>query len=135
MANSDTSKKVSQQRNDAGDRALQNVCMSKRRGLKTKTSWYLRQWRKHRGYTQERLGEMVGLSKPYISQLETGERQYTQELLETLAEALRCSPPDLIMRDPSDPDGIWSIWDALQPVERRQVVEIAKTIKKTGTDD
>jgi transcriptional regulator with XRE-family HTH domain len=100
---------------------------------KAKTRWYLKEWRKHRGYTQDRLAEMTGLSKPYVSQLETGKRQYTQELLELFADALRCDPPDLIIRDPSDPSGIWSIWEQLQPTERNQVVEIAKTIKRTGT--
>ncbi len=100
---------------------------------KAKTTWYLREWRKHRGYTQDQLGEMTSLSKGYISQLEIGTRQYTQELLELFAENLRCSPADLIMRPPEDPSGIWSIWDDLSPVERRQVVEIARTIKKTGT--
>ena len=99
-----------------------------------KTRWFLKEWRKHRGYTQERLAEMTGLSKPYVSQLETGKRQYTQELLEHFAEALRCEPADLIIRDPSDPTGIWSIWDQLKPVERAQVVEIAKTLKRTGTN-
>lgn len=101
----------------------------------SKTKWFLKEWRKHRGYTQDRLAEMTGLSKPYLSQLETGKRQYTQDLLEVFAEALQCAPADLIMRDPSDPEGLWSIYDALTGTERRQMVEIAKTIKRTGTDD
>lgn len=97
--------------------------------------WFLKQWRKHRGLTQEQLSERAGLSKPFISQLEGGKRQFTHETLVVLAEALRCEPADLIMRDPSDPEGIWSVWDSLAAVERRQVVEIAKTFKKTGTED
>lgn len=101
---------------------------------RAKTRWFLKAWRKHRGYTQERLADMVSLSTPYISQLERGSRQYTQELLELFAEALRCSPADLIIRDPTDPDGLWTIYDALSAPERRQVVEIAKTIKRTGTE-
>lgn len=28
----------------------------------------------------------------------------------------------------------WSIWDALTQPQRLQVVEIAKTLKRTGTD-
>lgn len=100
---------------------------------KAKTTWYLRQWRKHRGYTQDRLAEMTGLSKGYVSQLEVGTRQYTQELLELFAENLRCTPADLIMRDPTDPEGLWTIYDQLSPVERRQVVQIAHTLKNTGT--
>lgn len=96
--------------------------------------FHLKAWRTHRGYTQDRLAEMTSLSKPYISQLERGERQYTQELLEVFAEALRCTPADLIIRDPTDPEGLWSIYDQLKPVQRVQVVEIAKTIQRTGTD-
>ena len=42
---------------------------------------------------------------------------------------------DLIMRDPTEPEGLWSIWDQLAPVERRQLVDIAKALKRTGTDD
>lgn len=109
---------------------MQNANMSK----KARSTWYLKSWRKHRGYTQDRLAEMTGLSKPYISQLERGARQYTQELLEVFAEALQCAPADLIIRDPADPDGIWSVWDALGGPQREQVVEIAKTFKRTGTD-
>lgn len=93
---------------------------------------FLKEWRKHRGYTQDRLSEMTGLSKPFISQIETGKRQYTQELLELFANALACSAADIIVRDPTDPDGLWSIYDQLEPVQRRQVVEIAKTLKRTG---
>lgn len=98
-----------------------------------KRPWYLKQWRKFRGYSQERLAEMVETSKGYISDVERGNRPYNQELLEKLADALQCAPADLLMRDPSQPDGIWSIWDQLAPVEQQQVVEIAKTIKRTGT--
>lgn len=99
---------------------------------KAKTKWYLRQWRKDRGYTQDRLAEMTGLSKGYISQLELGTRQYTQELLELFALALRCTPADLIIRDPSDPEGLWTVYDQLGPVQRGHVVEIAKTLKRAG---
>lgn len=101
---------------------------------KAKTRWFLKEWRKHRGYTQDRLAEMVSLSKPYISQLERGRRQYTQELLELLANALSCEPVDLIIRDPSDASGLWSIYEQLTPVERVQAVEVIKAIKRTGTD-
>lgn len=96
--------------------------------------WYLREWRKFRGYTQDRLAEMTGLSKPYISQLERGDRQYTQELLEVFARALHCTAPDLIMRDPTDPEGLWSIWDTLLPVERQQAVSVLKALKGPKTE-
>jgi transcriptional regulator with XRE-family HTH domain len=100
---------------------------------KASQRWFLKQWRKHRGYTQERLAEMTNMSVGYLSDLEKGKRRYNQDHLEVLAEALRCEPADLIMRDPTDPEGLWSIYDDLQPVERRQLVEIGKTLKRTGT--
>ena len=96
--------------------------------------WFLREWRKHRGYTQEQFAEMTGLSKPYVSQLERGERQFNQDLLELFAIHLRCTPADLLIRDPSDPEGIWSLWDTLAPTERAQAVKVIKAIKGTGTD-
>jgi transcriptional regulator with XRE-family HTH domain len=96
--------------------------------------WFLKEWRKFRGLTQDQLAERTGLSKPYISQLERGERQYTQELLERFAEELRCAAPDLIMRDPTDPDGLWSIYDQLTPPERQQGVAVLRAIRGTKAE-
>ena len=131
LANFVCNRKVSHGQHDPPALAAHNGRMSKRAPQR----WFLKQWRKHRGYTQERLAEMTNLSKPYISQLESGVRQFTHETLVVLAEALSCDPADLIMRDPSEPDGIWSVWETLSGPQRRQVVEIAKTLKKTGTGD
>lgn len=95
---------------------------------------FIREWRKHRGYNQDQLAERIGIDRSYLSKIENGAKRYDQIFLEAAAEALRCTPADLLMRDPSDPDGIWSIWDNLKPSQRLQVVEIAKTIQRTGTD-
>lgn len=100
----------------------------------SKTGHFIREWRKFRGLTQVQLAERIGIDKTYLSKIESGKRRYDQPFLEAAAEALRCAPADLIMRDPLDPEGLWSIYDTLSPVERRQVVEIAKTFKKTGTE-
>jgi DNA-binding XRE family transcriptional regulator len=48
-------------------------------------------WREYRGLTQQQLAEMVGISKPYLSQLETGKRTGTTEVLSTIAETLNVS--------------------------------------------
>ena len=37
----------------------------------------------------------------------------------------------MIMRDPSDPDGFWSIWEQLKPRERAQAVEVMKALHRT----
>jgi transcriptional regulator with XRE-family HTH domain len=93
---------------------------------------FIRQWRKARDLSQAKLAERIGISVPQLSRIETGEQEYRQDLLELIAEALRCEPADLLMRDPSKPEGIWSIWDTLEPIQRDQIAEIAKTFKKAG---
>jgi transcriptional regulator with XRE-family HTH domain len=98
------------------------------------TRHFIRAWRKHRGLTQAQLAERIGIDRSYLSNIETGRRRYDQPFLEAAAEALRCEPADLIVRDPTEPEGLWSIWDQLAPVERRQLVEVAKALKRTGTD-
>ena len=45
-------------------------------------------WREERGLTQEELAKQAGISKPYLSQIETGKRQGTVETLAALARAL-----------------------------------------------
>ncbi len=45
-------------------------------------------WRENRGLTQQELAKRVGISKPYLSQIETGKRQGTIETLSAIARAL-----------------------------------------------
>ena len=95
---------------------------------------FIREWRKHRGYSQERLAEMVGTSKGYLSDLERGVRRYNQEILELLAEALRAEPAHLINVDPTQEENtIFSIYETLTPVQRRQAIAVIKAIKSEGT--
>ena len=94
---------------------------------------FLKQWREHRGLTQEQLADRVGWSVGNVSQLERGLQGYSQEGLESLAEALQCDPGHLLNVDPSKDDAIWSIWEKAEPAERRLIVDLAKTVVKTGT--
>lgn len=61
---------------------------------------FIREWRKKNKLTLERLAEEIGVTAGAISQLERGQVQYTQPMLEALAAALHCSPSDLISRSP-----------------------------------
>lgn len=106
-----------------------NVPMAKQRH-------FIREWRKHRGLNQEQLAERLGISRPQVSKIEKSTREVDLATLEALAGILRCEVADLIVRDPSDPEGLWSVWDQLEPTERRQAVDLIRVIKggKTGTD-
>lgn len=48
----------------------------------------LRAWREHRGLTVQALADAAGLSKPYVSQIESGKRAGTAATLKKLATAL-----------------------------------------------
>jgi transcriptional regulator with XRE-family HTH domain len=94
---------------------------------------FIKAWRRHRGLTQERLAERVGVTHGAVSQLERGLMNYTQPMLEALADALQCEPGDLITRDPNSE--IWSIWDQvlkLPPAEQKRIVAIIEAVRKAS---
>jgi len=45
-------------------------------------------WRDDRGLTQQKLADQAGISKSYLSQIESGKRQGTVETLTAIARAL-----------------------------------------------
>lgn len=94
---------------------------------------FVKAWRKYRGFTQEQLAEIVGVSHGAIGQLERGQMSYTQPMLEALADALHCEPADLIMRDPESP--IWSVYENLKkasPEQQKQIADIVEIFRKAG---
>ena len=56
----------------------------------------IRIWREHRTLTQQQLAEKAGISKPYLSQLESGKRNGTTEVLSNIAQALNVDLEDLL---------------------------------------
>ena len=59
----------------------------------------IRVWREYRGYTQQQLSEAAGISKPYLSQIETGKRTGTTEVLSGIAKALNLTIDDIVETD------------------------------------
>lgn len=82
---------------------------------------FIREWRKHREMTQAELADAIGVATSSISQLERGDQGYSQATLEALAEALGCSPADLLARNPQHLEStfwtqdIWSLNKSLRP--------------------
>lgn len=124
--------------------AVQNPAMARRIGYQgrgkshNRQPTFVRQWRDYRGLSQEQLADRLDMSAAQLSRIETGKQPYTQDFLEVAADALRTDVPSLLMRDPlkedpNDPNSIWSLWDQAKPGQRRMIVDIARTVTKTGT--
>lgn len=97
---------------------------------------FLRQWREKVPLTQEQAADRIGITQGQLSRIERGDTPYNQDFLEKAADAYQCEPADLIMRDPSRPDAMWSIVDQLKvatPEQREDVRRVADAlIRKTG---
>jgi transcriptional regulator with XRE-family HTH domain len=97
---------------------------------------YLREWRRLREKTLVQVAEELHMTHGQLSRIERGLQPYNQELLERLAELYRCDPVDLLIRDPSEPATIWSLWDRAKPGERQQIEAVAEALLRgqTGTN-
>ena len=80
------------------------------------------------------VAEHLHMSQPQLGRIERGDQPYNQDLLEALADLYGCGVADLLMRDPTDPEGMWSIWDQAKPGQRVQIAAVARTLAGTGTD-
>lgn len=56
----------------------------------------IRVWRDYRGLTQQQLADRAGISKPYLSQLESGKRAGTTDVLSAIAQALQLTLDDIV---------------------------------------
>ncbi len=57
----------------------------------------IRQARKEKGYSQEKLAELCGISDTYLGRLERGEKQPSLDTLVRLTECLGVSPTDVLI--------------------------------------
>lgn len=97
------------------------------------TRHFLRAWRKFRHKTLEQVADHLHMSHSQLSRIERLEQPYNQELLEKLAELYMCDIVDLLIRDPSKPEAIWTIWEQANEGERQQIRDVAEALtRRTG---
>jgi len=56
----------------------------------------LRVWREYRGLTVKQLAEQAGVSAPFVSQIENGQREGSVETMRKIAGVLKVSLDDLV---------------------------------------
>jgi len=94
-----------------------------------KPNWFLPEWRKFRGFSQERLAERAGFgSKGYISELESGERRYNEDMLKLFADALGCQPWEILSVNPS-------LRDQQLPAGVQRIVEEVRRVPEGERDE
>lgn len=106
--------------------------------IRERQRWFLKEWRTHRGLTQQQLADRLETTKSVISALESGKQRWNQDILELAAEALNCEPVDIIVRDPTAPESLWSVWERVPAANRPLAVKTLEAFtsekpKKTGT--
>jgi transcriptional regulator with XRE-family HTH domain len=98
------------------------------------THTFIRDWRKFRHLTLERVAERIGVTAGALSQLERGDVAYTQPMLEALADALSCDPADLITYSPQAVKDLRTIWASIPEENREQALRVLQTFIRSGTD-
>ena len=99
---------------------------------KNRGKHYIKEWRLYRGLTQQKLGDRLDTTKANISRIEALKQNYTQDFLEACADALGVDPGTLIMRDPSDRNAPWSLWDQAKPGVRKQAIRVLQGGRKAA---
>ena len=95
---------------------------------------HLEAWRKRRKMSQQQLADAIKTTTSVISYLEQGERGLSAKWLRRLAPPLGITPGLLLDHDPEQvSDDMIEIWAAASERQKRQIVDIAKTIVGTGT--
>lgn len=59
-------------------------------------------WRDYRQLTQQQLAEAAGISTPYLSQIETGKRTGSTEVLTSIAKALKVTLDEIVIQPEID---------------------------------
>jgi transcriptional regulator with XRE-family HTH domain len=89
---------------------------------------FLRHWREHRGLKQDQVAAAIGISKASISRIENQITPYSQHIVEAYARLLDCTVADLVSRPPTDPEGLWAIWERLRADDKLRAVALLRAL-------
>jgi hypothetical protein len=98
---------------------------------------HLRAWMRYRGIKGSDLADKLGgnVTPGMVSDLANSKRALSAKWLRRLAPILKTTPGMLLDHDPSElPADIIEIWGNADSEQRRQLVDVAKALVRTGTD-
>lgn len=96
---------------------------------------FVKEWRKYRGLTQEALAERAGMTVGNISKLEQFQQGFSDMGLQAIADALDCSPGQLLMVNPQQDGAMWTLWEAASQGDKLKIIDMSRIITgKTGTN-
>lgn len=77
-----------------------------------------------------RVGDKIGgMTHASLSRIERGLQPYSQPIVEAIADELTGGDvAALLVCDPNEHNGIWTIWKRANPADRKMIVELAKRI-------
>lgn len=90
---------------------------------------YLREWRKHKRLTQEKVAGDIGVDRSLISKIERYKAQYTQFVLQALARTYGCSVYQLLEVSPDKPNALLDALETLQKADAKTQETAVKLIK------
>jgi transcriptional regulator with XRE-family HTH domain len=94
---------------------------------------YLKEWRKFRRMTQDKLADAVDTSKSVISDLERGNLQLSPKWLRKLAPILGTQPGHILDHDPNDLDtDVIEIWSRID--DKVQAMKVLQSFARDGTN-
>lgn len=104
---------------------------------------FIREWREYKNLTLEKMADRlkeahgIKITHASLGRIERALQPYNQRLLEALADELTNGDvATLLIRNPNQPEAIWSIWDRAQPGQREIITDLANTlVSRTGTDN
>jgi transcriptional regulator with XRE-family HTH domain len=89
---------------------------------------FIREWRRHRGLTQDELANAIRVDRTYLNKIERGKRRYLPSVLEAMAETLDCAPGDLISRSPEHSSELETLYLSLNEEDRSRAIAVLKTV-------